>query len=114
MSMDKSTSGIFFFDAVISRIKEIYGLEKDSEVARKIGLGRQDIYTYKKRKSIPFAYILENTPPQDWEFIFLGRRSARALPLREAIEAIEAQGLAVVSPSILRAAQAAQPPPEGG
>jgi hypothetical protein len=98
LSLDKLS-----VDAVFERIAELYGAPSDAAIGRKLGgLSNQAVYTYRKRNSIPYGHIIENCPAADWPYIFLGSALAVALPLQEAIRAVEAAGLAVVSRSLLR------------
>lgn len=44
---------------IIDRIKSHVRVHTDSEVAERIGLRKQELFQYKKKKTIPYKYLIE-------------------------------------------------------
>jgi hypothetical protein len=88
-------------DAVFERIAELYGAPSDAAIGRKLGgLSNQAVYTYRKRKSVPYGHIIENCPAADWPYIFLGAETPKASPERsegvqKALDFLLSQGYSV-------------------
>lgn len=55
---------------VLSRIKTIYGVEKDAELARALGISPQTLSSWRQRSAIPYALCVECAKSQgaslDW------------------------------------------------
>jgi hypothetical protein len=63
-----------FSNAVFTRIRELYRLDSDAAMARRLGIFPQDVPRQRKSGNLPYKQILNACPPGDWEFIFTGRR----------------------------------------
>lgn len=65
--MTKSDSGV---KAVISRMKEIYRVEKDAELARALDISPQTLSSWRQRSAVPYALCVECAKTQgaslDW------------------------------------------------
>ena len=65
------------YQEIIDRLKESFGINTDSDLAKKLNVKRQDFHNQKKRNSIPFEKILlcckENQI--DIDYIFFGEVS---------------------------------------
>jgi hypothetical protein len=90
----------------------ITGAKNKAELGRALDMKLKAIWAAMDRGGVPYPQIVDKIQPGEWEYVFTGRRTPRALPLAEAIKAVEAAGLAVVSRSAIQAAPAA-PRPQG-
>lgn len=95
---------------VFGRLALVTGSKSKAELGRALGMQLKAIWAAMDREKPPYPHIVDRIPPGEWEYVFTGRRSSVALPLQEAIKAVEAAGLAVVSRSAIQAAQAAPEP----
>lgn len=113
MSNEISTSHKKYVDAVFQRISQLYGASTDADIGRKLGgLSNQSVYTYRKRDSVPYAHIIENCPPRDWEYIFRGVASHSQDPLDAARSALLAKGYRMILEPLPARPGPAEPPGE--
>tara|TARA_S200002703_G_C3743920_1_gene228840 strand:- start:629 stop:934 length:306 start_codon:yes stop_codon:yes gene_type:complete len=63
------------YQEIINRLKESFGITTDSDLAKILGVKRQDFHNQKKRNSIPFEKILISCNEEniDMEYIFFGQ-----------------------------------------
>jgi hypothetical protein len=57
---------------VIERIRRLYHLKSESDVARKLKVLPQDLYRYKKKGTLPWQKIVENCDGHRLDEIFYG------------------------------------------
>jgi hypothetical protein len=105
---------------VLARIAEKHGLKGDAAIGAFFGLSRQAIGNWRRRETIDFKLLLEKLPNEDLNWLFKGTPAglpaperSDGIPLPEAIKAVEAAGLAVVSRGLLERAPRAEGPPSG-
>lgn len=64
--------------AVLSRMKEIYGVEKDAELARALDISPQTLSSWRQRSAVPFALCVECAKSRgaslDWLLYGEGRK----------------------------------------
>lgn len=106
--MDKSTDILPGPDepgamGVFGRLAQVTGAKTKAELGRALGMELKAIWAAMKRQGVPYPQIVDKIHPKEWEYVFHGRRSSYALPLAEAIKAVEAAGLAVISRSAIPA-----------
>lgn len=67
------------FEAVIGRLKEALGKDKDAEVADVLGMSRQSFSNRKKIGSIPYEEIVSRAAIEDLDlvYVFTGARAPR-------------------------------------
>lgn len=67
------------FEAVLTRLKEELGKNKDAEVASALGMKPQTLSNRKKTESIPYEEIIDRAVIDDLDvvFIFTGTRATR-------------------------------------
>jgi len=79
------------FDSVLGRLKEAAGLDRDSDIAKLLGMSPQALNNRKKTGSIPATEIVDacNQRGIDLNYVFRGEGRAESDALRAAIAEIQ-------------------------